>query len=312
MSQQQAIDTPIEKKEVKYTDIAQYYHEDILNILPEFIKTDYSHIANLCILLLEPKSYARITDFSNKSIRSIYYDKIQHNDTKKFYFLKICRRQEYKLYIPEKKMFDFFKEHPHPNVLCPIYYDSNISLGDNNYNVYLYEYYSYDLFEAVKHNFLPESIYNHIISQIISFLKHIHSHNICHGDLKLENIMLCDVDRGTIKVIDFESCLQLDNNEYKQIIGCRITPGYITPEYMLESKISLKTDIWTLGCIMYELITGGYIPFARDNQNRVWVNSKRDPILKQRNLIQSEYELILKLLSYDYKLRPNIQNIIIH
>jgi len=94
-----------------------------------------------------------------------------------------------------------------------------------------------------------------IILQVAYALAHLHSHNVIHGDLKPENILIGE--NGEVKVIDFG--IARLHEEVKKGKGVRIagTPTYMSPEQKEDpSKMTFATDIYALGIVAYELISG--------------------------------------------------------
>jgi calcium-dependent protein kinase len=87
-------------------------------------------------------------------------------------------------------------------------------------------------------------------------INHCHSLDICHRDIKPENILLGD--NGSLKLIDFGLSEQVKKNKkMSTIVG---TPYYIAPE-VLKGNYNDKCDVWSLGVIMYILLSG-YLPFG--------------------------------------------------
>ncbi|XP_012937764.1 uncharacterized protein LOC101851545 [Aplysia californica] len=89
-----------------------------------------------------------------------------------------------------------------------------------------------------------------MFQQIVAAIRHIHSHNILHRDLKTDNIFL--TKEGVVKIGDFgiSKMMGSANKGAETVLG---TPYYISPE-MCEGKLySFKSDIWALGCILYEM-----------------------------------------------------------
>jgi len=108
-----------------------------------------------------------------------------------------------------------------------------------------------------------------IFYQIVSAIAHLHGKNICHRDLKPENLLICNkeddsshgplvkvTDMGLSKLVDLDTVL-------KTMCG---TPLYIAPEILmveLEGNYSLKVDCWSLGVILYILLSGAP-PFSQE------------------------------------------------
>ena len=89
-------------------------------------------------------------------------------------------------------------------------------------------------------------------TQIALALKHIHDRRILHRDLKTQNIFLTGPGDGVVKVGDFGIARVLQHTQdcARTAIG---TPYYLSPEVCQEKPYSYKSDIWSLGCILYEL-----------------------------------------------------------
>ena len=97
---------------------------------------------------------------------------------------------------------------------------------------------------------IEEKIISKIIKQICLGIKEIHDNNIIHRDLKTENIFL--KENYKIKIGDFGISRQLDSfkNTLTKSIG---TLYYIAPEIIIGNDYNKKADIFSLGCIIYEL-----------------------------------------------------------
>ena len=89
-----------------------------------------------------------------------------------------------------------------------------------------------------------------MFQQIVAAIRHMHSHNILHRDLKTDNIFL--TKEGVVKVGDFgiSKMLGSANIGAQTVLG---TPYYISPEMCEGKQYSFKSDIWALGCILYEM-----------------------------------------------------------
>ncbi|MFP2928462.1 protein kinase domain-containing protein [Pyxidicoccus sp. 3LG] len=94
-----------------------------------------------------------------------------------------------------------------------------------------------------------------IMSTVAAGLAHAHEHHIVHRDLKPSNVFL--TRRGTVKLIDFGladlAAVSTSPSPYLPQAG---TPAYMAPEQWREEHLDERTDIWGLGVMLYELLTG--------------------------------------------------------
>jgi serine/threonine-protein kinase len=91
---------------------------------------------------------------------------------------------------------------------------------------------------------------------ICDALDNLHKHGVVHRDLKPENIMVCDGDR--IKIIDFGIALKEDARRITQvgITPALGTPDYISPEQVMGKHGDQRSDVYALGAMLYEMLTG--------------------------------------------------------
>lgn len=101
----------------------------------------------------------------------------------------------------------------------------------------------------------------HLISQVLQALSHAHSKGVVHRDIKPQNMML--LSDGTIKVTDFGIARFSNNTKTmtEQAIG---SVHYIAPEQAKGDITDGRTDIYSLGVMMYEMLTGK-LPYDGDN-----------------------------------------------
>lgn len=112
-----------------------------------------------------------------------------------------------------------------------------------------------------------------ILSHISLGIKHLHEANIIHRDLKPSNIL---IDKNyNFKIADFGVSKVL-GNRFKLAYTCVGTPYYMAPEVIANNKIgySFSSDLWSLGCILFQLITYNY-PFSGRNMIDLSNNIKR-------------------------------------
>jgi serine/threonine-protein kinase len=108
-----------------------------------------------------------------------------------------------------------------------------------------------------KGNLLPLRKILFIVGETATALNYAHSNGVIHRDIKPANIML--LKDGKIKVTDFGIAKAVSSSETKSgiILG---TPNYMSPEQINGQKIDGRSDIFSLGVVFYELLTG-QLPF---------------------------------------------------
>lgn len=103
---------------------------------------------------------------------------------------------------------------------------------------------------------LPEAWAANIAAQAAAVLAAAHEEGICHRDLKPTNLMLCP--DGAVKVLDFGLALLKESDvapfsRAGQILG---TPSYMAPEQIQRGITEPRSDLYALGCVLHEMITG--------------------------------------------------------
>ncbi|XP_011068888.1 PREDICTED: serine/threonine-protein kinase ULK3 isoform X2 [Acromyrmex echinatior] len=101
---------------------------------------------------------------------------------------------------------------------------------------------------------LPESTCRRFLQQLALALKYLRDHNVCHMDLKPQNLLLMRKPQLILKVGDFGFAQYLSNSEHKFTI--RGSPLYMAPEMLLKHKYDARVDLWSVGVIMYECLFG--------------------------------------------------------
>jgi serine/threonine protein kinase len=107
-----------------------------------------------------------------------------------------------------------------------------------------------------------------LVGQLCDVLQAAHDAGIVHRDLKPANLMVVDADspRERLKVMDFGLAKDLDASAFKKVTDANVdfavgTPGYICPEQVLGDEMDQRGDLYSVGVVLYELLTGR-LPFT--------------------------------------------------
>ncbi|MES3024077.1 MAG: serine/threonine-protein kinase [Pseudomonadota bacterium] len=131
-----------------------------------------------------------------------------------------------------------------------------------------------DLSEASKAPLLPVAQVVSIVARVADALAYAHLQGVVHRDIKPANIM-CDFATDTVKVTDFGIARITDSSKTKTgvILG---TPSYMSPEQVGGEKIDGRSDLFSLGVMLFQMLTGE-LPFQADSLGRLMYMIATDP-----------------------------------
>ncbi len=158
-----------------------------------------------------------------------------------------------------------------------------------------------------KNKYFAEKVIIDWFTQICLALKHIHDKKILHRDLKSQNIFL--TENGLIKLGDFgiAKCLNFTMEKASTIVG---TPYYLSPEIVQNQPYSFKSDIWSLGVLLYEMMCLK-MPFEASSLPLLSLKISRGAFLPVPSIYSEELRALVKqLLNVDASKRPSINEIL--
>ena len=150
--------------------------------------------------------------------------------------------------------------------------------------------------------------------QLIQGLKYLHDRKIIHRDLKPSNIFLDE--KLELKIGDFGLIAKLDNIKDRKFSTCG-TKHYMAPEVINPGKkgYSFEVDIWSIGVIMYQLLTGKF-PFGNEckEDKKIYEEITKKEINENdlNNISDVAKDLIKQLLVKESKYRPGLNQIVYH
>ena len=143
-----------------------------------------------------------------------------------------------------------------------------------------------------------------IMLQLTDGLAHAHEAYIIHRDIKPQNIMI--QDDGLVKITDFGIAMALNATQLTQTNSVMGSVHYLPPEQANGKGSTIKSDIYSLGILMYELLTGS-VPFKGDNAVEIALKhlKERIPSIRRQNptIPQSVENIVLKATAKNPKNR---------
>ncbi|KAK9764265.1 hypothetical protein K7432_008374 [Basidiobolus ranarum] len=150
-----------------------------------------------------------------------------------------------------------------------------------------------------------------VFSQLVFAVEHLHDRNICHRDLKLENVLIQeDHDNLTVKLSDLGLAEYVSDISY---LSSRCgTEEYCAPEILLgQSTDGVKADIWSLGIILFTMVAG-HLPFnlePNESRRAFYARINRAEYECPSKVSEEAHDLISKLLQSQPSQRATIDDI---
>ena len=139
-----------------------------------------------------------------------------------------------------------------------------------------------------------------IATQTAEGLKAAHSKGVVHRDIKPANLML--TEEGQVKIMDFGLAQLAEQSRLTKTATILGTPAYMSPEQTRRKPTDRRTDVWSLGVVIYEMVTGR-LPFAGERQEAVLYaigNEDPEPITALRAGLPIELDFMVgKALAKD-------------
>ena len=205
-----------------------------------------------------------------------------------------------------KNEIDILKKLDHPNIVKIIEFYST----PKAYYIITSFCQCGELYNQIKYQY-NENQLAVLFYQVFSGLYYLHSKNIVHRDLKLENILITEIEKEKttgknlfwIKIIDFGTAKIFEKNKSeKAVVG---SSYYIAPE-VLKKQYNEKCDTWSAGVILYMLICGR-APFDGADDEEIIANIRKGSFnQKHKKLVASSPEvqdLVIKLLEVNVNKR---------
>jgi aurora kinase len=151
-----------------------------------------------------------------------------------------------------------------------------------------------------------EAVASRYMTQMIDALNYLHKKRIIHRDIKPENLL---DDGGVLKIADFGFSVHAPKSMRKTFCG---TLEYMAPEIVNNKRYNDKLDLWCIGVLAYEFLTGGTPFYCKGDQNMTQSKINRaDPIYPQ-TMSPEAVDFIKRLLKKDPSKRMSLEDAIKH
>lgn len=237
-----------------------------------------------------------------KGAFSVVYKGTNINTNKLVAIKKIKNVQKYKYIYNEIDILNKFKHNKYIIKLLDYY---NI---DNNLYL-IFNYCEINLDEYIKQNkYLSEKTSQKYFSQLINILHKLYKENYFHRDLKPSNIL---INNDNIYLCDFGLAKFVENNNFSGSQTMVGSPLFMSPELHEKYDYNIKSDIWSLGIILFEMLAG-YNFLESKNFTELNKKIKNINIPKINNITPECNNLLNQLLLKDINNRISWNELFIH
>jgi eukaryotic-like serine/threonine-protein kinase len=149
-----------------------------------------------------------------------------------------------------------------------------------------------------------------IAHQLCEGLDHAHSRGVIHRDFKSDNILIVPAGSGrreVARIADFGLAMSTTEDVRLTTTGVACTPAYAAPEQLRGRAIDHRVDLYGLGATLFEMLSGGYLPFEGNLEQTVSAKLAHDApsiLTRAPNVPPGLVTIISRLLSYDPDHRP--------
>ncbi|XP_053684693.1 uncharacterized protein LOC128734491 [Sabethes cyaneus] len=153
---------------------------------------------------------------------------------------------------------------------------------------------------------LPQLI--DMAAQIAAGMAYLESQNYIHRDLAARNVLVGD--NNIVKIADFGLARLIKEDEYEARVGARFPIKWTAPEAANYSKFSIKSDVWSFGILLTELVTYGRIPYPGMTNAEVLTQVEHGYRMPQPpNCNATLYEIMLECWNKDPMRRPTFETL---
>merc|ERR1719230_203491 len=153
---------------------------------------------------------------------------------------------------------------------------------------------------------MPEPDARRLFRQVVDAVVYLHQKGICHRDIKMENVVL-DAD-GNARLVDFGAAKEGGADTF--LMSMQGTPAYMAPEVAQQkAHKGGPADVWALGVLLYNLVSGGAFPFWGKDMNDLRRNISAAPLKIPTHLSAACKDLLQRLLQKSSSTRLSVADV---
>jgi len=162
-----------------------------------------------------------------------------------------------------------------------------------------------ELWAMVKDVGCPDRLARHYLGQVVEAVSYLRDAQIVHRDLKAENAIISA--QGNVKLVDFGTAKDLANPHikgagtvsFKKVLEDNVgTPNFMAPEVIRNKFSDFRSDVWSLGCMIYQVVTG-LPPFGSVDLERVYRRAMAARLKIPTGLSEAARDLIRRMVVLD-------------
>ncbi|HJV95021.1 MAG TPA: serine/threonine-protein kinase, partial [Albitalea sp.] len=151
---------------------------------------------------------------------------------------------------------------------------------------------------------LPIPVVLRTLARVAEALAYAHSQGVVHRDIKPANVMI-DLEADSVKVTDFGIARITDSSRTRtgMVLG---TPSYMSPEQMAGRRVDGRSDLYSLGVMLFQLLTG-HLPHQADSMAKLMYQIANDPAPDVRSLRPELPEALANVVTLALEKRPEVR-----
>jgi serine/threonine protein kinase len=200
----------------------------------------------------------------------------------------------------------------HPNIIK--YLQVDYSKLNNSVDILMEYVPSGSMLELLgRYRCFSEPVIRNYTRQLLEGLSYLHNNSVVHRDLKSANILVAE--DGTLKLTDFGCSRRFNQELYYESMSFKGSPYWMAPEVVMRKGHKFPADIWSLGCLVIEMVTGRppWADMTSDTREVLRMIAEEESLPNMPEGISGAMkEFILRCLQREPEKRPSAEELLKH